>query len=218
MNELLHFAFEPVNIFYSILLLVVLLYWLSVFIGALDIGVLDFDLDIDADVDADTDIDVEGGGGWFVQALQFFNFGLLPFMVIFSFLVLFMWMFSILGNYYLSNGTIWFPLILFLPALFFSLLITKVITYPMVGFFKQLKAGDAKSIDFTGRICELNLPLQQGYISAGDVMIDGSRITLSLKPEAEVTTIIPSTTKVLITRSNEDNSIHFVRPLEADEL
>jgi len=197
--------------------MVVLLYWLSVFIGALDIGALDFDieLDIDADVDADADVD---GGGWFLEALQFFNFGLLPFMVVFSFVVLFMWMFSILGNYYLSNGTIWFPIMLFLPALFFSLILTKVITFPMVGFFKQLKAGDAKAIDFTGEICELTLPLRKGYVSAGNVTIDGNLITLSLKPEEGVEDNIPSKTKVMITRSSADNDIHFVRLLEEDEI
>ncbi|MEL6717272.1 MAG: hypothetical protein AAFP82_01000 [Bacteroidota bacterium] len=215
MNELLHFAFEPYNIVYTILLMVVLLYWLSVFIGALDIGAVDFDIDLDADVDADADVD---GGGWFMAALQFFNFGLLPFMVVFSFLVLFMWMFSILGNYYLSNGTIWFPLILFLPALFFSLLLTKVITFPMVGFFKQLKAGDAQEIDFSGEICELTLPLRKGYVSAGDIYINGNHMTLSLKPEEDVEIELPSRTKVMITRSSADNSVHFVRPLKKEEL
>lgn len=217
MNELLHFAFEPVNIVYTVLLMVVLLYWLSVFIGALDIGALDFDIDIDVDADVDADADVEGGG-WFMETLQFFNFGLLPFMVVFSFVVLFMWMFSILGNYYLSNGTIWFPFILFLPALFFSLLLTKAITFPMVGFFKQLKAGDAQVIDFSGEICELTLPLRKGYISAGDIYINGNHMTLSLQPEEDVDIELPSRTKVMITRSSADNSVHYVRPVSVDEL
>jgi len=43
-------------------------------------------------------------------------------------------------------------------------------------------------------------------------------MTLSLKPEEDVEIELPSRTKVMITRSSADNSVHFVRPLKKEEL
>ena len=109
MNELIQTAFAPVNLVYTFLLILVLIYWLFIIIGALDFGSLDLDFDIDADVDVDMDIDVDAdidtdveagsGAGWFIGFLHFFNFGKMPFMVIMSFLILFSWTFSMLANY-----------------------------------------------------------------------------------------------------------------------
>lgn len=66
-----------------VLLLVVMLYWVSVFMGLLDMGFFDVDLDVDMDVDVDVDVDidvdvdvnVEVIGGGLVGILYFFNFG-----------------------------------------------------------------------------------------------------------------------------------------------
>ena len=55
MQELLHYAVEPVNIVFTGLLILVIMYWLSVMIGALDLS--SFDLDFDTDVDIDVDVD-----------------------------------------------------------------------------------------------------------------------------------------------------------------
>ena len=91
MQALWQAAIEPVNIVYTILLVVVALYWLSVFLGALDLSSFDFDVDADVDVDADLDVDVDADMdvdgeahttiGWFAGTLHFFNFGKLPFMI-----------------------------------------------------------------------------------------------------------------------------------------
>ena len=138
MQELLHAATSPVNIIFTSLLVVVLIYWLSVIVGALHIDSFDFDFDhdvdvdleIDHDIDVDHDVDVDGGHevGWFAGALHFFNFGRVPFMVIMTFLVLSMWSISILGNYYIGGNSWSFAAILFFPNLAISLLITKIIT------------------------------------------------------------------------------------------
>ena len=149
MQELFHAAITAPNLLYTVLLGVVLLYWLSVFVGAMDIGSFDLDIDVDADLDADVDADVDAGsgGGWFAGALHFFNFGRLPFMIVFSFLVLGMWTMSILANHYWSDGTAIFPMIIFLPMLFVSLVITKIITTPLVPIFESLDKG-ATPVDY----------------------------------------------------------------------
>ena len=57
MTELIQTAFSPINLLFTILLMLVILYWLSIIIGALDIGSFDLDFDFDADVDVDLDAD-----------------------------------------------------------------------------------------------------------------------------------------------------------------
>jgi len=94
MYELIQTAFSPVNLIYTFLLIIVIMYWLSIIIGALDFGSFDIDFDIDADVDIDIDVDAEietGSSSNLAGVLHFFNFGKLPFMVIMSFAVLFAW-------------------------------------------------------------------------------------------------------------------------------
>ena len=116
MQELWQAAFEPVNLFYTILLGLILLYWLSVLVGALDLSALDFDLDVDADMDMDVDVDadidadaeMESSLGWMAGALHFFNFGKLPFMILMTFVILPAWVLSIGLNENLGHGRWWF--------------------------------------------------------------------------------------------------------------
>jgi len=49
--------FLPSNLIPTILFLVIVLYWITVLLGALDFDVFDFDLDIDTDVDTDMEMD-----------------------------------------------------------------------------------------------------------------------------------------------------------------
>ena len=101
MEQFINVAFNWVNVFPTFLLIIVVLYWLSVILGAMDLGFLDFDIDADFETDveievefeAEMDADAEGGaGGWFMEFLSFFNLGKVPFMVFVSALVLPMWL------------------------------------------------------------------------------------------------------------------------------
>ena len=53
MMELVTAAFLPVNFVLTVLLILVVLYWLMVIIGALDADLFDIDFDTDVDVDVD---------------------------------------------------------------------------------------------------------------------------------------------------------------------
>ena len=52
MWEVLQAALAAVNLPYTVFLGLILLYWLTVIIGALDLDLFNIDLDADADVDA----------------------------------------------------------------------------------------------------------------------------------------------------------------------
>lgn len=208
MYELFQAALSPPNIVYSVLLSVVLLYWLSVIIGALDISSFDFDIDLDADVDMDVDVDADvdagNGGGWFAGALHFFNFGRLPFMVIFSFLILSMWSLSILGNHYLGQGSAIFPFVMFLPMLFVSLVITKIITTPLVPIFESLDKG-AEAVDYLGLTCKILLPATTTQMGQAEVLHNDNSLLVSVKvSDTQTTPVLKGEEALIVGRSSDD--------------
>lgn len=190
MEALWQAAFSPENVVYTILLGVVLLYWLSVFLGAIDLGALDLDFDIDAevdmDVDADLDVDSEVGtsAGWLAGALHFFNFGKLPFMVLLSFVVVPAWIASIGLNEYFNPGAWWFPVAMILPILFVSLLIGKILSTPFVPLFAKMNTA-AESVDYIGRLCKLRMGASASKFGQAEVAIDGDVLLIEVKTESD---------------------------------
>ena len=205
MYELFQAALSPPNIVYSVLLCVVLLYWLSVIIGALDISSFDFDIDLDADMDVDVDADVDAGsGGWFMGALHFFNFGRLPFMVVFSFLILGMWSLSILGNHYLGQGSMIFPFVMFIPMLFVSLVFTKIITTPLVPIFESLDKG-VEAVDYLGLTCKLLLPATTTQMGQAEVLFNDNPLLINVKvSETEKTPVLKGEEALIVGRSSDE--------------
>ncbi|NJL12623.1 MAG: YqiJ family protein [Microscillaceae bacterium] len=172
MTELWQAAFAPSSIFYTILLMVVGLYWITVFIGLLDLSSFHFEIDAHADLDAHagldahTDLDAHADSGQEVNAngnpilslLGFFNLGKVPFMVFFSFLVLFMWIGSILGNHYLRAEIPAFAWAWILPNLLISLSLTKAVTSPLRGVFKDEENEFKNNQDVIGKVGTAMLP------------------------------------------------------------
>ncbi len=214
MYELLQEAILPANIVYTGLLVFSLFYWLTVFIGLLDLGSLDFDVDADleVDVDMDADVDASGHAGGWINALHFLNFGRLPFMVILSFLTLSMWTIGIWLNRWWGWDSLSFMLITFLPNLAMSLLITKLFTTPLLPIFKDYQAG-AEPIDYLGQAAALRLPLESGRAGQAEVNNDGSKLLINVKAAPEQLTALEKGQQVVITGKTKDGKFYLVKEL-----
>jgi membrane protein implicated in regulation of membrane protease activity len=188
MIELLHFAFAPVNIPFTLLLIMVLLYWASVIVGVLDLGSLDIETDVHADlhhdvhVDKGVQVEVDTHVGWFGLVLAYFNVGAVPFMIVLSFVALFLWIGAILGNYYLGGGNAWVGLALFLPNLLASLYLAKWVTNPLKWVFREQKNEVESNHGLVGRTCTVVLPVNDGKIGQAEVAIQrGAPLLLTVK-------------------------------------
>ncbi len=214
MQELFQAAVEPVNIVFTVLLVFILLYWLSVIIGAIDLGALDFDLDFDADVDVDAEIDAHLSGasnvGWMAGALQFFNFGKLPFMVIMTFLIMSMWAISLLANHYLGDGTWLFALAILIPNLFISLVITKLVTTPLVPIFSKLD-GSVEAVDYLGQECTVTLSTSTTKVGQAEVISDGSPLLISVKVAGGGKEQLKKGDKGVVVRQAESGNYYLIR-------
>lgn len=216
MQELLQAAFSPPNIVFTTLLLVVMLYWVSVFMGLLDMGSFDVDIDVDMDVDVDVDVDIDAdadadvSAGGFAGILYFFNVGQVPFMVIMTFLVLSMWTISILLNHYAGDGSLGFAALMFIPNLAISLLITKIMTSPLVPIFNSLAVTD-EPVDYIGQVCTLMLSASPEALGQAEVSINGSSLLVSVKADQAE---IKKGEKALIVQENKEKSYFIVQKLE----
>lgn len=208
MKELFEAAFSGVNLIPTVFLLLILVYWIFVIIGAMDMDVinidietdvdLDVDVDVDADVDMDTDADVDsdvdadshdiGSVAFLNSILTFFNLGKIPFMVWLSFLIIPMWVISILFNHYLHNSSFLISLVALIPNLVASLLVSKVLTTPIAVIFTKIKKNDDDSFKYTGKMCTVLMQASHNRFGQAEIKRDGNtyRVNILTKNESIV--------------------------------
>jgi protein-S-isoprenylcysteine O-methyltransferase Ste14 len=160
MVEFITAAFAPVNVVFTVLLLLSGLYWITVIIGVLDINLFDIDLpdsglEADVEVDADADIDV-GGAGMFRSILHFFYVGEVPTMILVSILILSLWTFSMLGNYYFNpGGSMLVAAPIFLGNGIASAFVMKLCAVPLRRLYTMLNKDYNAPGEVLGRICKV---------------------------------------------------------------
>ena len=173
-------TFTGTNIIWTICLVLSLIYWLFVIIGALDFEAFDLDLDIDGDIDADMDVDASGGSpGLLIGIFKFLNLDSVPFMVFFSFFSLVAWAIGIMASSYIS-GDLLTSLAIFIPNIFISLILAKYITTPLAPLFKNLN-DVAKALDLTGEEGTVVHGFDKGELSQAQILRNGENLLVSIR-------------------------------------
>ena len=206
MRELFNNALTGVNIIPTILLGFVLFYWLTVIIG-----VIDFDLfDIDVDIDGDFDVDAGGDIGPFHAFLAFLNLADLPFMLVFSVIILVFWiiaMFMFLlpitpGG--LING------LLLIPAFIVSVLIAKIITNPLKKVFKKVyEEEEYQEEPIVGQIVILTCELKEGRLGQGEIEREGASILINVKQYDNEETFEKGE-EAYVTKKDDEKNIYYI--------
>ncbi|MBH1940766.1 hypothetical protein I5677_07690 [Mobilitalea sibirica] len=175
MSELLKNAFTGGNLIPTVLLILVVLYWIVVIIGVLDFDFLDFDFDV-----GDT-------SGPFYALLAFLKVGEIPFMFVFSILILNFWIIAML-MYYLPispGGTV--NTILLLPTMILSIFITKFECIPLKAMLKNSSIHSNREIEtiVIGQFCTLKCDVENGRLGQAEIKREGEGATLiiNVKPE-----------------------------------
>ena len=213
MSELLHVAFMPVNLFFTVLLLLVLLYWIMVILGALDFDFLDIDFDTDADVDMDVDADADmdlQGDGILRSLLEFFYVGEIPVMVLVSLFGLCAWLISVLGNYYLNPTS---SLILLVPILagnlFVSCILVKIMAIPLRKLFDDPNA----SRDVMGRICRIvTSEVTAQRMGQGEMPSKGAPLLMNVLAEGDH--VFHKDDEAVIVGQNKETGVYLISPVD----
>ena len=181
MTELLQAAVLPPNLVATGLLVVVLLYWLTVIVGLLDFKTADLHLGGHLEMHADGAHLPSGDSDWLNGALAFFNLGRIPLMVFVSFVVLPLWVGSILTNYYTGNTSLLRGLVFLLPLLVGSILLAKFLTLPFVKLFAALEKNHDGGAVALGKVCTVLLPATTEHLGQASVHIDGAPLMLNVR-------------------------------------
>lgn len=200
MNDFLHNLMHPLpNAVMTVMMGVLVIYWLFTLLSgagmdSLDLG-FDFDADIDVDVDApvidvntdtpEADHDVAGDDNspsFLMKFLNFMNVGKVPFMLVLSAFKFFIWIGSLITTK-LVDVTSWglTSLLILIPLAFISIFFTKFATTPLVKFFKEIGYNGEEEIDFMGRSGKMVSNIKGDKIGSAEFVIDKNPIRLNVK-------------------------------------
>ncbi len=201
MSELINNAVKGVNIIPTVLLGLVLFYWITVIIGVFDFDL--FELDFDVDVDADV----------FQGILVFLNLRDIPFMVFFSILSFIFWILSMmLYRLPITPGGFINGLIL-IPIFIVSLLFTKIITKPLKKLFKKDYEDIAPNGGVVGQLVTLITNIGDGRLGQGEIKRDGASLLINVKSEKDDDIFIKNEI-AYVYRKDEDKNIYYIIKIE----
>lgn len=205
MGTVISYAFTGANLIPTILLILVLIYWITVILG-----VIDFDfLDIDIDLDLDAGESLEG----FQAILAFLNLRDMPVMIVFSILTLIFWVLSMFlyilpitpGGF--LNG------ICLIPVFVVSVLLTKVVSNPLKKVFRNSHASaESQEAAIIGQFVTMTCDLTDHRLGQAEVHRDGASILINVKGEIEGETFHKQE-EVYVTRK-DDRDVYYIVKLQ----
>ncbi len=223
MTELLHESLSLHNLPATVLLGLVLCYWLLVLIGLLD---SDMDgVDINGDgipdfADHHSDHFHSHQAGFWLSCGRFLHLGTVPLMIVLSVLSLSVWVISVLSNYYFNGEpdtrSSALALAYLVPNLIVSMLITRIVVTPLKKLFAVFQARENSEPRIIGRegiVVSVQIDDRYGQV---EVATDGAPLILHARTGIDQPPI-PRGTPVVIYETTADHTFHLVRPLALPE-
>ncbi len=205
MEQLLEISSQFPTVIYSVLLGIIVVYWIIGMLGIID-------LDFSGDVDVDTDIDASVGG----LAGLLLTFGLtgVPFTLVISIVILVCWLISFYLQFYILT---WLPdgwLYYFMGAVsdvfvfIISLPIVAILIRPLKGLFKSVETTTSQGlvglegIIATGSVTET--------FGQARVFNEGAEVLLDVRCSPEH--ILQKGDKILVIEYEQGNHAYIVAP------
>ncbi|WP_028887724.1 hypothetical protein [Tenacibaculum ovolyticum] len=236
MNSITDIIFSSVNSTLTILVIILLLYWIVTMVSGIDFD-LDIDVDIDVDIDIDADIDIDTGieGGnvdfhdianaevnkedvlgkrrkplkWWQIVLIYFNFVGLPFMFTFTCWIFIWWICTAASTVITHSFNNSFGFVLMLAGFFPSLIITKIFTTPFKSFFKNLNQDGDKPTDIIGRTGTCLSNISDKKLGSAEVSADGNHLSINIKSLNGES--IKFRESILIIKQSQDKTFYYVQ-------
>lgn len=208
MEELLQESIRLINFPLTLLMGLVLLYWVLAMFGTMDMDFLNFGPELDLDLDVDMPPQ-----GIFGNVSAFLHLGEAPVIVIFSMLITFMWGFSMTLNHYFNAGdSILLGLLYVIPNFVVSVTLTGVVAIPVSAFFKKLNVEEAIKKDVIGDICEVASRRVDDNSGQAEVTMLGAPVLLNARTANE-NEILTKGQKAVVVRKNDDGT-YIIKSLE----
>lgn len=207
MEQLFEVASQFPTIIYSVLLGIIVIYWLVGLIGLVD---LDFSAETDVEIEVDSDISVGGLTGLML------TFGLtgVPFTFVISIITLICWLLSFYLQFYLLE---WLPdgwLYYLLGSIctgvifFLSLPITAIAIRPLKGMFNSVETTGSNLL--VGKDATIATSSVNNSFGQARLFNDGAEILLDVRCDDEHT--LNRGDKVLVIKYQSDSHTYIVAP------
>ena len=215
MSDVLHQAFFPVTLPFTVVLLGLALYW-----GLVALGVFDLTGESDAGsmLDADADFESPAGSahGPLGALLQFLNLGEVPFLVVFSILMLAMWVFGMIANFFFNDGSIGLGLLYLLPNVVVSLCVTRFATLPFRKIFRLLNHEATREKSLVGQTCVIRTREATHEYGQAEVASEGAPLLLQVRTREGES--LPQGATALIIGQEEPSGPYLVIHVTNDNL
>lgn len=202
-KELFAISIQGFNLPITVLLVLMLLYWLSVILGALDIDFLSFDLDLDTEGSLDLDGDLEAqAGGSYQGFMLYFNIGTVPVTIWLSVLILVCWSLSMVAAYTINPSVN--PLLslgLAIPNLIIGMYAAKFVCQPLKKVFAAMEGKAITNKSLIGQRALVTSSTINPTFGQIEIKTDGAPITMNARTGSEME--IPKGSSVVITREIE---------------
>lgn len=205
-KELWEQAILPYNLPFTILLGMVVLFWLVSLSGALGSDALDADPGSAVDGDFNPS-DVPG------SLMRVVNAGFVPLTVVLSILILVMWIMSIALNFYFNPGqSILLASGLILISFIVGVIATKIITQPLVPLMRRLKQAEnaAPVIGEIGVVRSIQLDSEYGQVEVQRPGGAPALLNARLGPDSEA---LPRGATVAILSMDPVNGVYLAREI-----
>lgn len=185
----------------TILVMFVVLYWLLVILGAMDVDVLDFDLEFDPDSSSIL------GFGW--VGVRYLNLGEVPLMLWLSLFGLSWWTFALVVEAGMPQDE-WPPLIwAMVRDVGVALVLTKLLTQPLRGRFEHREPNPSKEI--IGRTCVVTTNEVTESFGFAECRTEAAPLLLTVRTRGET---LHKGDAALIVDFDPENQVYFVEPTE----
>lgn len=204
MFELLKASISQHQILLTIILGMVVCYWLMVILGLLD---------METDVADAGDIDLHSGhgaGGIWMSTGRFLGFAKVPLVVWLSFMSLFMWFFSlVLNEYWNPDAAASRAVLLLVPNFVASGIVTKIVTIPIARLFAAMADADKEGEEILGRTgVVISMEVDETY---GQIEIAGAGAPLLINVRCQPgAAALKKGTAVRITAAGPDEKFYYI--------
>jgi hypothetical protein len=209
MEQLLEVASQFPTVIYSVLLGIVVIYWIIGMLGMID---LDFSGDVDVDMEVDGDVDATVGG--LTGLLLTFGLTGVPFTLVISIIILICWLISFYLQFYiltwLPDGWLYYLMgaVSDFVVFIISLPITALFIKPLKGLFKSVEATSSQglvgleAVIATGSVTET--------FGQARIFNEGAEVLLDVRCSPEHS--LKKDDKVLVIEYEKDNHAYIVAP------
>jgi hypothetical protein len=228
MIEVFQAAFSPVNLVVTVLLILNLIYWITVILGALDVDFLDVelfdsgldagpDVDVDMDVDAEGDLDLDMSQHSVLRSIMhFFYVGEVPIMLLSSILILSMWTLCMFGNHYFNPGSSFLLAVpVYAASLVGSLFICRIFAMPLKKVYDMFNKDYNAPRKVMGRICTVVTTSVSDKMGQAEVKTKGAPIVLNVVSDGE--RVFHKGDEAVIVGRDSEKGTYTIAPLDLEK-